>query len=62
MVSFHAVPDPDPYSVPLAEIDMSVPELYQHNLHWAYFARLRAEDPDRFLLTAKLNLAMLEYQ
>ena len=38
------LPDPDPYSVPLAEIDMSVPELYQHNMHWAYFARLRAED------------------
>ncbi|MEE8244799.1 MAG: cytochrome P450 [Pseudomonadales bacterium] len=39
------VPNPDPYSMPLDEIDMSVPELYQHNLHWAYFARLRQEDP-----------------
>lgn len=39
------IPDPDPYSVSLKDIDMSVPELYQHNLHWAYFARLRKEDP-----------------
>ena len=39
------VPNPDPYSMPLDEIDMSVPELYQHNLHWAYFKRLREEDP-----------------
>ncbi len=39
------MPNPDPYSVPLQDIDMSVPELYQHNLHWAYFARLRKEDP-----------------
>ncbi len=39
------MPNPDPYSVPLQDIDMSVPELYQHNLDWAYFARLRKEDP-----------------
>ena len=35
----------DPYSVPLDQIDMSRAELYQDNLHWAYFERLRKEDP-----------------
>jgi cytochrome P450 len=35
----------DPYSIPLDQIDMSRPELYQENLHWAYFERLRKEDP-----------------
>ena len=35
----------DPYSVPLDQIDMSLADLYQQNLHWAYFERLRKEDP-----------------
>ena len=35
----------DPYSIPLNQIDMSQPELYRDNLHWAYFERLRKEDP-----------------
>ena len=36
---------PDPYSIALADIDVAQPELFQRNLHWRYFERLRAEDP-----------------
>ncbi len=36
---------PDPYSLPLDEIDVSRPELFQTDSHWEYFRRLRAEDP-----------------
>jgi cytochrome P450 len=36
---------PDPYTIALADIDVAQPELFQRNLHWRYFERLRAEDP-----------------
>jgi cytochrome P450 len=36
---------PDPYSVPLERINPAQPELFQHDLHWDYFKRLREEDP-----------------
>ncbi len=35
----------DPYSMAIEKIDMSQASLYQDNLHWAYFERLRKEDP-----------------
>ncbi len=35
----------DPYAVPLDQIDVSRAELMQNDAHWAYFERLRAEDP-----------------
>ena len=35
----------DPATVPLEQIDVSRPELMQTDTHWAYFERLRAEDP-----------------
>lgn len=35
----------DPYSVALAEIDVSDDELFEHNQIWGYFERLRNEDP-----------------
>jgi cytochrome P450 len=35
----------DPWSVPLADIDVSRPELFQTDTLWPYFERLRAEDP-----------------
>ena len=38
----------DPYSVPLAEIDVSDPSLYETDSHWPYFERLRAEAPVHF--------------
>ncbi len=36
---------PDPYSIPLEELDPSQSELFQNQKHWAYFERLRKEDP-----------------
>jgi cytochrome P450 len=36
---------PDPYSIPLEDIDVSNPRLFQTEAHWRYFERLRAEDP-----------------
>ena len=35
----------DPYDVPLAQIDVSQSELYEKDLFWPYFERLRKEDP-----------------
>jgi len=35
----------DPYSVPLAKIDVSDSELFATDTLWGYFERLRAEDP-----------------
>lgn len=40
------VPDiPDPYSIPLESINVAQPMLFQNDAHWAYFERLRKEDP-----------------
>ena len=36
---------PDPYSIPLADLTVVDPALFQQDAHWNYFARLRAEDP-----------------
>jgi cytochrome P450 len=36
---------PDPWSVPLDQIDVSKPELFRTDSHWDYFRRLRQEDP-----------------
>jgi cytochrome P450 len=36
---------PDPWAMPLERIDPSRPELFQHDAHWDYFRRLRADDP-----------------
>lgn len=36
---------PDPYSIPLESINMAQPHLFQNDAHWAYFERLRKEDP-----------------
>ena len=40
--------DPDPYSIPLDEIDVSRRELFEHNTFEKYFERLRKEDPVHF--------------
>ena len=43
-----AAPDsdiPDPYSIPLESINVAQPRLFQNDAHWAYFERLRKEDP-----------------
>ena len=36
---------PDPYSIPLDEINVAQPILFQQDAHWSYFERLRKEDP-----------------
>ena len=35
----------DPYTLPLDQIDVSDPHLFQTDTHWGYFERLRKEDP-----------------
>jgi cytochrome P450 len=35
----------DPYSLPLADIDVSNQKLYEADSHWNYFERLRIETP-----------------
>ncbi|MEN8185056.1 MAG: cytochrome P450, partial [Myxococcota bacterium] len=37
--------DTDPYSIPLGKIDVSDSELFETDMHWGYFERLRNEDP-----------------
>lgn len=39
------VSNSDPYAVSLKAIDVSNPDLMQHDVHWEYFRRLRSEDP-----------------
>ncbi|HIG40899.1 MAG: cytochrome P450 [bacterium] len=36
---------PDPYSIPLEDIDVSDPMMFKANAFWPYFERLRKEDP-----------------
>lgn len=36
---------PDPYSLPLEDIDVSDGRMFQAQQHWKYFERLRKEDP-----------------
>jgi cytochrome P450 len=36
---------PDPYSLPLDKLNVSQPALFQNDAHWAYFERMRREDP-----------------
>jgi len=40
---------PDPYTIPLDKLDPSNPDLFQNQEHWAYFERLRKEDPVHFV-------------
>ncbi|MEP1143109.1 MAG: cytochrome P450 [Henriciella sp.] len=39
---------PDPHSLPLEELDVSLAELFEANVHGPYFRRLRQEDPVHF--------------
>ncbi len=36
---------PDPYSIPLEDINVAQPALFENDAHWKYFERLRNEDP-----------------
>jgi len=42
-------PIPDPYSLPLEELDPSRATLFKNGKHWGYFDRLRQEDPVHFV-------------
>ena len=39
----------DPYSIPLEKLDPSAGILFKEQAHWAYFERLRNEDPVHFV-------------
>jgi len=39
----------DPYSLDISDLDPSDPRLYEQQLHWDYFKRLRDEDPVHFV-------------
>ncbi len=41
----HFDPTEDAYTIPLGEIDVSNPKLYQDDIWYPYFERLRREDP-----------------
>ncbi|MFT6274863.1 MAG: cytochrome P450 [Halioglobus sp.] len=45
----------DPYSLPIEELDPSAAALFQQQLHWAYFERLRKEDPVHFVNSAEFG-------
>jgi cytochrome P450 len=36
---------PDPYTIPLDQINVAQPQLFETDTHWSYFERLRKEDP-----------------
>jgi cytochrome P450 len=44
----NSVPQPDPYSISLDDIDVSNPSLYETDSHWPFFERLRNEAPVHF--------------
>ncbi len=39
---------PDPWEIPLDQIDVAQPGLFEQDGHWEYFRRLRQEDPVHF--------------
>ena len=45
----------DPWSIPLDKIDVAQPELFRDDAHWAYFERLRKEDPIHYCADSKFG-------
>ena len=45
----------DPYSIPLEEIDMAQPHLFQNQQHWGLFERLRKEDPVHYAVNEEFG-------
>ena len=45
----------DPWSIPLDKIDVSQPELFRDDAHWAYFERLRKEAPVHYCADSKFG-------
>ena len=54
-VSNHSTDQVDPYSVALADIDVSRPELMQNDVHWGFFERLRKEAPVHYCANGKFG-------
>ena len=52
----------DPYSIPLEDIDVSQAELFESNNFWAYFERLRKEDPVHYCKNSKFWSVLVHYQ
>jgi cytochrome P450 len=50
-----SAPIPDAYSLPLEALDPSQGALFQQQKHWAYFERLRKEDPVHFVDSAQFG-------
>ena len=48
-IDFEAEAQRDPWSIPLAEIDVSNPYLYSKDTWHGFFARLRRDDPVHFV-------------
>ena len=48
----HFDPTEDAYAIPLDQIDVSNPKLYQDDIWYPYFERLRREDPVHYRRTA----------
>ena len=42
------ISEQDPWTMPLADINVSQAALFQNDVHWGYFERLRKEDPVHF--------------
>ncbi len=47
--------DQDPYSLPLADLDVSNPYLFEANAHWNWFKRLRDEAPVHYCSDSQLG-------
>ena len=46
---------PDPYSIPIEDINLSDPDIFQQDAHWGYFERLRREDPVHYCRESKFG-------
>ena len=45
----------DPYAIPLEQIDVSDPYLFQQDVHWGFFERLRKEAPVHYCPESKFG-------
>ncbi len=52
---------PDPWSIPLEGIDPSRAELYTSGLQYAYFRRLRQEDPVHYCARERVRALLVDH-
>jgi len=55
VVAPESVIDLDPWSIPLEDLDVAQPELFAGDSHWAWFERLRAEDPVHYCINEEFG-------